>query len=131
MSAIGAALAGQRAAEQLMVDTCEIKRPTGYTTDPDTAQDVETYEPVYSGKCKIQTKITRVQEAQAGEHTFTTQRSEIHLPMTAGPVKLNDVVTITASAISPMSVGAVYRIMGMQPKTFQTAQRIPIEEVLG
>jgi hypothetical protein len=130
MSAISITLAAQRAAERLMVDSCIIRNVTGFATNAE-GVDTPTYaDPIYSGKCRVQTKIARVQEATAGEHQFTLQRSELHLPVTAGPVKVNAVVEITASAVAPHLVGKVYRVAGTQPKTFESAQRVHIEEVL-
>jgi len=39
-------------------------------------------------------------------------------------------VEITASAVAPHLVGKVYRVAGAQPKTFESAQRVHVEEVL-
>lgn len=130
MSATSITLAAQRAAERLMVDTCTIRYTTGFTTNAE-GIDSPTYgSPVYSGKCRVQTKIARVQEANAAEHQFTLQRSELHLPVSAGPVKVNAVVQITSSAVAPHLVGKIYRVAGTQPKTFESAQRVHVEEVL-
>lgn len=130
MSATSITLAAQRAAERLMVDSCIIRYATGVTTDAEGVDTPAYGDPVYAGKCRVQTKIARVQEPTAGEHQFTLQRSELHVPVTAGPFNVNAVVEITASVVAPHLVGKVYRVAGVQPKTFESAQRLHIEEVL-
>lgn len=127
MSAQSIALAGQRAAEMRMVDTCRVERNGNPVTDPDTGKVTPSKTTVYTGKCEIQASVTRVMESTSAEHQFGMMRSEAKFPMSAGPFRMNDYVTITASAISPQMVGMVFRISGVQPKSFQTAQRFQVE----
>lgn len=127
MSALSVTLAGQRAAERLMIDTCRVERNGPSVTDPGTGKVTPSRSPVYTGKCKIQAQVTRVTEATSAEHQFGAMRSEIHLPITAGPFQMNDYVTVTGSVLSPQMVGMVFRISGVQPKSFQTAQRFQVE----
>lgn len=130
MSALSITLAGQRAAERLMIDACTVERDGAEVTDPETGDVSAAREPIYSGKCKVQVLIARVQDTAAGGHLFVTQRSELHVPMSAGPFKVNDIVTITASVASPFMVGHVFRVAGVQPKTFGTVQRVHVEEII-
>ena len=127
MSAQSITLAGQRAAERLMVDTCRVDRNSTPVTDPTTGKVSQSRTAIYEGKCKVQSMASRVQEATSAEHQFAAIRSEVHLPMTAGPVRTNDYVTITASIVSPRMVGMVMRVTGVQPKSFETAQRVMVE----
>lgn len=117
----------RRMAERLMVDQCIIRRQTGPVTDPVTAKVSPAYSTIYTGQCKVQSSASRVQEATSAEHQFAAIRSEVHLPMTAGPVQTNDYVTITASLLSPPMVGMEMRVTGVQPKSFETVQRVLVE----
>lgn len=127
-------LRGRRKAESLMVDACTIRPVTGETTDPETGVVTETYgDPVYTGSCKIQNQRLRYPETPSGgEHQFTTAVTEIHLPVTsdAADVTVDHVVEITAS-FNPSNVGREFRVQTPDKKTFQTAIRLIVEEVLG
>lgn len=127
MSILSITLAGQRAAEMRMLDTCRVERNGEPATDSDTGKVSPSRVSIYEGKCEIQAQVTRVQESTSAEHQFGMMRSEVKLPMAAGPFRMNDYVTITASALSPQMVGMVFRISGVQPKSFQTAQRFQVE----
>lgn len=132
MSAQTITVAGQRAAERLMIDSCTISAHGAVVTDPGTGVVTQSETVMYSGKCKVQSVSTVIQEAAvAGEHKFSTQNSVLHLPVTASYPPLDATVTITASTLSPSLVGRKYRVVGSQPKTFETAQRVQIEEVIG
>lgn len=124
---------GQRKAESLMVDACTIKPVTGETTDPVTFVVTPTYgTPVYTGKCKIQTqRLLFPGEPVAGDHRWTIIPSSIHLPLTGtASVDTGHVVTITSS-VDAANVGRIFRVQSTDRKTFGTALRLMVEEVMG
>lgn len=126
--------AGRRRAEALMVDACRI-RPVDQgevTTDPVTAKVTPAYgDPVYTGKCKIQNQRPFPSTPNAGEHQWTRSPMWLHLPVVgSGQVKTGYVVEITAS-INPDNVGRLFRIETGDSKTFQTALRFLVEEIVG
>src|SRR5438045_283872 len=101
MSANTATLAGRRAAERLMVDTCLIRRRTSEATDPDTGVVTPTYTQVYAGKCRVQQQVPVSRPADIGQDAVWLARLELQLPMSVVGVQSNDLVTITASALDP------------------------------
>ena len=128
MSAESAILDGRRAAEELMVDTCRIRRVTGTTTNPDGTVSA-TYEPVHAGKCRIQTRDPYEQRPEAGEHSFTVVRDILQLPMSVTSVQVGDVVDQVVSALDPDLSGREWRVAGPSRKTHQTMRRFFISEV--
>jgi hypothetical protein len=114
-----------------MVDACTITRVTGQTTNTQTAAITPTTATVYTGKCRLQqqgrmSRPTTVAE----EYVFQTQR-ELQLPMSVTGVRINDIVTVTASALDPDSAGRTYWVRELFDKTHGTSRRIGIEEVSG
>jgi hypothetical protein len=119
---------GRRKAESLMQDSCVIERPgdaqtvDGVVTVPMTA--------VYTGKCKLQSQRPWPSNPDAGEHSWTLVPLELHLPVSASGVQPDDRVTITAS-VDGLNVGRKLRVRAGDRKTFQTALRYLVEEVVG
>ncbi len=131
MTAQDAALAGRRAAEALMYDTCVIRPIVGETTDPITGVVSPVYgAPVYEGKCKLQQpKGGYPSTPDAGEHQWTLVPLFLHLPVDgSGDVEVDHRVEITSS-FDPRNMGRVLRIRSSDRKTFATASRFVVEEV--
>lgn len=131
MHAYGALTTGQAAAESLMVDTCVIRRKTGRSNDPDTGKATDTYgSPIYSGKCKLQMRDAQPLTAEAGNRSLALSRQELHLPVSATGVRVDDVVTVTV--VGPMSdpdnLGRKFRVRGEMTKSMPTARRLAVEE---
>lgn len=132
MSAESAVLQGRAAAEALMLDTCSIVRTTGPAgpIDPDTG--LPTPAPtaqVYAGKCRVQTYEAHESTPDSGDHVFTVQRYYIHLPV-AADVRRDDQITITAAVLDPALVGRSYRVVGLLHKTYATANRVIVDEIV-
>jgi len=130
MTAPAALLRGRAAAESLMVDTCTITRPGVPVTDPDTGVVTNTSAPVYTGKCKVQSKDSATSSPDAGGHSFVVVSRQVHIPANGADVRDGDVVTITASLLNSFTVGNVYRVEGFTPDSFDTAARLPVKEVV-
>jgi hypothetical protein len=129
VSAADALLAGRREAEALMIDACTAARPGESITDPDTGEVTPSSTPVYSGPCKVQQTISQASNPTAGSHAFTVQDSRVDFPVSAGPLMVDDIVTVTASALDSQLVGSVFRVVELFHKTMATAQRTRVEEV--
>ena len=122
-------LADARAlAEEQMVDSCTIANHAGETTDAD-GNVVQTYDaPVYTGKCKVQTRDVDPQNPEAGDRAYTVLRSRVDVPMSATGIKKNARVTITSSVYDPDLVGRNFRVVAPFHKSFASARRLPVEE---
>ena len=116
-------------AEALMVDSCLIGRASGTVESPDGVV-TPTYTPVYEGKCKVQQTIAQSNTPVAGEHQFTVLDAAVHLPVSAPDLFVDDVVTIDASVNDPRLTGRVYRVVEPFRKSFATAQRARVKEVV-
>jgi hypothetical protein len=132
MSAINIAKRGRRAAERLMVDACTITRVTGQPgeLDPDTGiRDPAPTATVYAGKCRVQTYEAHESTPDSAEHVYTVQRYAIHLPV-AADVQVDDQITVTASMLDAGLAGRSYRVVGLLHKTFATANRVAVDEIV-
>lgn len=130
MSAADAVLAGRREAESLMIDSCTVTRPGEPVTDPETGEVMPGSTPVYTGACKVQQTIAQSSNPTAGGHSFTVQDSRVDFPVSAGPLAVDDVVTLTESVLDPQLVGSVFRVVELFHKSMATAQRTRVELVV-
>jgi len=117
---------GRAAAERLMTDACTLERP-GELVDDVTGEAV--METVYEGRCKIQTYEGYEQNPTAGGAVLTVQRYRVDLPVTVQP-RPGDIVTITASETDPNLAGKAYRVTAPFNKTYATASRCFVDEVV-
>lgn len=128
MSARAALLAGRRAAEAQMVDTCTVRPVTGETTDAD-GDVVPTYgAALYTGRCKVQ--ALEGQERDGAGGAITVQRYRVDVPAGSFVPAVGHVVTITSATFDPNLVGRAYRVVALLHKTAATAYRLAVEEVL-
>lgn len=122
----------QAAAVSLMVDECVVTRAGSgeWEPDPDTGYEVPP-EPtvVYEGPCKVATYAPYESTKDIGGKEVAVQRYSIHTPVGAGPFEVGDVVDITVSANEPATLGREFRVAGLHEKTWQTAQRMFVDEV--
>lgn len=131
------------AANELMVDRCVIRRPTGQTTtDPDTHRVTAIYDVVYHpgadpwrGMCKLQAYEAFEQERESGGITQVINRLRIDLPARSVLVRPNDIITILAATsplADPLLVGQHYRYTVQAPyKSLTSAYRIFAELNVG
>lgn len=114
-----------------MVDACEIRAPaTVGEMDPDTGLRPEALgTPRYAGRCKVQTYEPQESRPESGDHVYTVQRYAIHVPV-GTVVAVGDQVTITAAVLDPDLVGRTYRVAGLLHKTYATAQRMLVDEIV-
>lgn len=127
---LGALPEFQAAAESLMLDECVVERATGEATDPVTGVVSDGWESVYSGKCKVQSRTAVAAEPVAGGHRFTLEQLAVHFPMGVN-LRLDDRVTITASALDASLVGLQLRLTELPRGSIRTANRWEVELVTG
>ena len=113
-----------------MVDACDVMRPGEPVTDPETGEVTPSMTFVYSGPCKVQQTISQASNPTAGWHAFTVQDSRVDFPVSAGPLAVDDVVTVTASVMDPQLVGSTFRVIELFHKAMATAQRTRVSEVV-
>lgn len=84
--------------ESLMVDTVLIERKSGTHLDPDTLEQVDTWETVYSGRCKRRPMKAQDRQAVAGETDYPIHSFYLDLPVSdasAHTVRDKDRATVT------------------------------------
>lgn len=116
-----------------MTDTVTVRYPTGATTtDPNTGTETPTYAVRLTSKCKVQARNLAARAEEVGGRTATTVTVELHLPVSAGVVKVGDVCEITAvGALSDTHLlGRKFRVVAPVAKSFATARRFDVEEVV-
>jgi hypothetical protein len=124
---------GQAAAERGMVDACTIRRPDGMgTTDPVTGFPTQSYSTVYTGKCRVQQRAAVARPREAGEDQLMIVRFELHLPVAGtSDLRVNDEVTLTASAHDPDLLGRMFLVIELAHKSEATARRVGVTERTG
>jgi Family of unknown function (DUF6093) len=129
MTAAATVQAGRAAAAALMVDTCQITHPGEQVTDRHTGHVYAVPDAVvYQGRCKVQSYQPFEQNPEAGAHTYTVQRYQVHVPVGSYVPHIGDVVTLTATALDPALAGRVYRVVALLHKTLATAYRLAITD---
>lgn len=117
--------AGRKLAEERMTSTVRIERSTG-VQDELTGQFVRTT--VYTGKARITTYEAFETQANLPGVSLTVQRYAVHLPVSAGKVEVDDVITVL-DAPNPLLIGNRYRVTGPHEKDDQTAQRVLVDHM--
>jgi hypothetical protein len=122
---------GRAAAESLMVDTCTITRTTGESTNEDTGVVTPTTSTVYTGRCRVQQSQLGADSTPSdpGEVYVRLVAFEVQLPMSVEGLRVQDVITITASALDPDLVNRSFNVLGLAHKTHATARRIQVQEI--
>lgn len=120
---------GRRAAEALMVDTCRIERPGASVTDPETGVVSPSYTLVYEGPCKVQQTLAQSSTVESGGAVYTVQDTRLDIPVGAGPIDIDDRVTMLTGVYDPALLGSVYRVTELFKASLKTAQRSRVEEL--
>lgn len=120
---------GRRRAARLMIATGVAHRPGPELTDPDTGVVTPGLVEVYAGACKVQGATAQAASPEAGGHAFVVESLQLHFPVSS-QLKIDDVVTITASPMDPDLVGLKFRLVELARGTFRTADRWNVELVV-
>lgn len=113
---------GARRAESLMVELCTVVRPGPNVVDPATGVVSPSSTQVYSGRCKVNTYEPYEEQRDVSGQTVVSQRYSVHVPLSAGPFAVGDVVAVGSRR---------FRVGGTHQKSFQTAQRLLCDELTG
>jgi hypothetical protein len=122
--------AGRRFSERMMTSACEITRETTVpgTLDPETLLQVETFETVWAGPCRVKSVSTVTSARETEGQLDTVQQLELYVPVDGtGQIGADDTVTITAGGYDPTLTGKQFRIAGTFNQSYATARRLPIE----
>jgi len=132
MSAPSATASGRRAAERNMTDTWAVYRYTDGVLNETTGQYEPTATTVYSGPGKLQSFESYEQNPVAGAYDYTVMRPVLHLPVNTASalVKVGDTAVCLASPMDADLVDREVTIEGEQSKTYMTARRFPVSEVI-
>lgn len=115
-----------------MADTVTIRYASGTTFNEATGQTETAYVTRLVSKCKVQTRTLQARQEEVGGRTATTVSVELHLPVSAGAVVVGDVCEITAvgSLTDSQLLGRKFRIVAPVAKSYATARRLDVEEVV-
>ena len=122
MTAESAMRAGRAAAERLMVNRCTIYRIVNGVDGE--GLDTATEEQVYAGRCKVQSVAAQESDIVSAGAPLVVDRLRVDVPVGTGPFAVGDLVQVEGRS-------RMLRVVGLLEKTFQTAQRLPVEEVIG
>lgn len=114
-------------AESLMTSTLRVTRLDPATIDRRTGEGERVT--VYEGRGKVQTYEPYESDRERVSGTVVVQRYHVHVPVTAGPFEVGDLVEVVASPTMPHAVGDVFRVAGLHEKSHQTAQRLLADEI--
>lgn len=133
---LGAAIAGalprlQAEAESMMTDSCVITRPGEPVFNDTTGQYTTPAGPtVYSGKCRIRVRslgFLRDRQAEVGEMEATMWPYIVSVPLSAGDIRVQDLVTVTAA--DALLEGVTLRVKIASAGTSTTARKLDCEQV--
>lgn len=106
-----------------MQDFCTITRPQAPQVDALGREHTPKPRVVYEGKCKIQTYEPYEQVLETVQHSAVQQRYSVHIPYGAGPFEVGDIIALAGS-------DRKFRVGGLHEKTYQTAIRLLVDEVV-
>lgn len=121
-SGVAAVLPRLRAeAESMMGDACMIREVVGESVDPNTGAVAVVYgATLYAGRCKVQDHGSPASRDSAASDRATLG---LRIDLPVGPP------WIPAGAVADLPGGRRLRVLAPHRKTYQTAQRLPVEEV--
>lgn len=122
-------LEGRKLADSLMVDEVSISRRTGETTTDDEGSVVDVTEVVYAGRARVQVVESVPTGGDVAGLDLAVTRARVDVPISAGPFRPDDLVTVTAARHDPHLAGVRVRILAPFNKSMATAQRLPGEVV--
>jgi len=130
MTADSVLIRAQAAALKLMKDTCLVRRLTSTATNLETGATTPLYSTIYSGVCRIQQRSILARAFNVGEAEVYMTRLELHVPMSITGVLADDLVTITASPHDADLLNHYFRVRLLGHKTYASARRFELIEVL-
>lgn len=121
---------GRAAARELMVDTVRVWRPTGESTTNGRGKVIQVMEKVYEGPGKAQNDASYPGSPDVGTVARAVTRvAQVHFPYGTTSVQTGDVAEFVTSE-NPRLVGVRMRLRADEDKTWTTAVRMNVQEVL-
>lgn len=132
MSLLGVLGMGRQFANSRMTETVRVGTLTE-TTDPDTLDPVQVFEPVYgegatAPNARMKFVTQTIAERDAASQLVAVQTSEVHLPSGTLGITTDMRVIVDASTADAGLVGRVFRIKGFPHAGQTTAARFAVEE---
>lgn len=121
---------GRVHAEELMTDSLTLVRPTGELVRDEDGNTVPETVPVWSGPGKVQSQQSYPSQPEVGGGTFTLAVFEVHIPVGADVFPLVDDVFVVDSSRDLALAGSRFRVRVDPSKTWRTARRYNVEEVV-
>lgn len=113
-----------------MVDSCRVTRKGDAVTDSTTGVVAVPEMTVYEGKAKRQTYEGYEAERDVAGHSATIQRYAAHFPIGSFVPAVGDVIEWLTSQNEPDMAGTKDRVAGLFNKSFATAQRVFVDELV-
>lgn len=120
---------GRANAESLMTDSLRLEHPTGETIRVD-GKTIPVMETVWSGPGKVQSQQSYPSQPEVGGGTVTLAVFEVHIPVSADVVPLVDDVFVVDASRDQALTGSRFRVRVDPAKTWRTARRFNVEELI-
>lgn len=85
----------------------------------------------YDGPFKLQSFMPYETKPETGDHTAVVQRYRIDIPEGSSKVLEGAIGVIVATSYNQRNVGRRFRVAAPFGKTYATAQRLPVDELVG
>lgn len=120
---------GRINAESLMTDSLRLERPTGNTVRVD-GVTVPEMGLVWSGPGKVQSQQSYPSQPEVGGGTVTLAIFEVHIPVGADVSPMVDDVFVVDVSRDRALAGSRFRVRVDPSKTWRTARRFNVEELV-
>lgn len=112
-----------------MTDSLHLEHPTGETIRVD-GKTVPVMETVWSGLGKVQSQQSYPSQPEVGGGTVTLAVFEVHIPVGAEVAPLVDDVFVVDVSRDMALAGSRFRVRVDPSKTWRTARRFNVEELV-
>lgn len=128
---VGSAITRFRARQAAQFSaTAAVHRPVGEVTFTPETGSVQPYDLIYPAiACKLTSEDRSGNDASAGETVVRLVDQLIKFPVESD-LRMDDIVTITASTHNPTDVGRQYRVTDVDRREWQISRRCNVEETL-
>ncbi|MCI9889092.1 hypothetical protein JT358_11585 [Micrococcales bacterium 31B] len=117
----------RRVALTRMLDACVVRRED--LTRVDSKTGLAALVDVATSRCHLDSLASQEATADVVGQQVTVQRRVLKLPVTVPPLRIDDLVEITASATDSAVVGRTFRVTGIPSATQASSHRYSVEEV--
>ena len=112
---------------ELMIDECRVTRPDALPQTPELDADgnvtPDDAAPVYEGPCTIANPRSALQGNRTATDDAGVRNHRILRVAQGAALRPGDLVTVTATAVSPGLLGSVFVVAGEEERTYATYRR--------